>query len=107
MLPAIVLIQAELNLDERTPLRPLRLANQMHARFLWCPICFAGIALDTGANNIFPGRRPAPIPRDYVIQIQILAIEHATTILAGVLVPLENIVACKLDFFLRQMVINH
>ena len=102
-----MLVRAEIDLHKRTPLRPLRFANQVHAGFLRRAIGLERIALDAGANDIFPRRRPAPIAGDNVIQIQVVAVESFPAVLAHVFVPLENIVPCEFDLFLRQMVIDH
>jgi hypothetical protein len=67
---------------------------------------FQGIALDTGADDILPTGWTASVTRDYVVKIQILALASFAAVLAGVLVTLEDVVACKLDFLLRQMVID-
>src|SRR4029077_8408203 len=75
VLPAIVLMQAEVDLDKWPPLRPLRFANEMHPRLLRRAIRFERIALDAGANNVFPGRRPAAVARNNMIEIKIVAIE--------------------------------
>src|SRR5947199_115767 len=107
MLPAIMLMKTEVDLHKRTPFRPLWFAYQMHSRFLRCPIRFQRIALNTRANNIFPGCRSTPIARNDMIEIQITAIESLPAVLAQVFIALKNIVPCELDLFLGQMVINH
>ena len=107
MFPAIVLVQAEIDLHERSPLRSLRFADQMHPGLLRGVVCFDRITLDAGANDILPGSWTSTVPWDDVIKIQILAVENAAAVLAGILVALENIVPGKLDLFLGQMVIDH
>ena len=106
MLPAIVLMQTEIDLHEWPPLRPLGLADKVQAGFLRGSVGLQGIALNTGANNILPTGWTASVTRDYMVQIQILALASFAAVLAGVLVTLEDVVACKLDFLLRQMVID-
>jgi hypothetical protein len=32
-------------------------------RFTWKPVAFARIARNTGANHVFPGRRPTSVAR--------------------------------------------
>ena len=107
VLPTIVLVQGEIDLHKRTPLGSLGFANQMHAGFLRRVIGLERIAFDTGTNDVFPCRWSAPITRDDVVQIQVFAVKRMAAILTHVLIPLEDIVACKLDFLLREMVINH
>src|SRR6185295_5794586 len=87
-----------------TPLRPLRLADQMHASLGGSAIGFLGITLDAGADNVFPCRRPTTVARDDVIEIQVFAVEFYAAILASVLVALENVVAREFDLFLGQAV---
>ena len=107
MLPAIVLMQAEIDLDKRPPLGPLWFANEVQACFLWRAIGFESIAVDARTDNILPGGRPAPVARNHVIQVQILPIERLSAILTRVLVSFKNIVAGEFDLFLRQMIIDH
>ena len=97
-----MLRRGEGNVQKRPPLRPLRFANQRHLRFLREAVAFAGVTRNARANDVFPGRRSTAIPRHHVIKIQIIAIEPVPTVLAGVLIPLENIVAGKLHFLLRK-----
>ena len=106
MFPAVVLLQTQTDLYKRTPLGPLRFADEMQAGFLWRAVGFMRIALNTGANNVFPRGRAAAVTWDNVIEIEILAIKYFTAILAGVLVALENIMAGELNFLFRQMIKN-
>ncbi len=69
MLPAIMPVEAEINLHKGTPLRPLGLANEMQSGFQGRVVGLPGIALDAGANNIFPRRRAAAIARNYMVQV--------------------------------------
>ena len=106
MLPAIVLMQTEIDLNKRTPFRPLRFANEVHSSFLRCAIRFKRIALDARANDILPRRRTAAIARNNVIQIQVLPVTGLAAELAGILVAFENVMACEFDFLLGQTVID-
>src|SRR5690606_27190611 len=100
MLPAVVLLQAEIDLHERAPLRPLGLANEMHTGFLRCAVCLDRIALDARADNVLPAGRAAAIARDDVVEIEILPVEHMAAILAGVFVALEDVMPRELHFLL-------
>ena len=106
MLPAIVTVQAEVDLHKRTPLRPLGFADQMQARLLRRVIGLLRITLDAGANNIFPRRRAAAIARNDVVQIQIFAFKNNAAVLARVFIALKNIVPGKLHFLLRHAVVH-
>src|SRR5690349_25151159 len=104
MLPAIVQLEPEIDLHKGPPLRPLRLPDQMHPGFMRRPVRLDRIALDTRANDVFPCGWSSPVTGDDMIQVQVLAIKLVTAVLAGVLVPLEDVVPGKLDLFLRQAV---
>lgn len=92
------------DMHKRAPLRSLRLANQTHVRFPRKPVAFACVTLDARANHIFPRRRPASVARHDMIEIQLVSLENPAAILAGVFVPLENIVTRKLHFLLRETI---
>src|SRR5437773_5566512 len=91
-------------MHERPPLRPLWLADETHVRFLWKPVAVARVTRDAGANHIFPRRHSATVPRHDVIEIQATALENLAAILAGIFVPLENIVTGKLHFLFRKAI---
>ena len=104
VLPAIVTVQAEVNLNEGTPFRTFRLADQMQASFLRSSIRFLGIARDAGTDNILPSRWTTVIAGNHVVKIQILAIKNASAILTSVLVALENIMPGKFNFLFRKTI---
>src|SRR2546423_9009929 len=99
MLPAIVMLEPKVDLHEWPPLRPLRLPDQMHSRLMRGPIGFDRIALDTRADDVFPRGRSAPVARNDVVQVQVLAIKLVTAILACVLIPLKDIMPRTLNLF--------
>src|SRR5688500_11433479 len=74
----------------------------MHARLLWSTIGFAGITRNAGAYDVLPGGGSAAFSWNHMIQIEVLAVKNTTTVLAGVFVPLKNIVTRKLHFFLGE-----
>ena len=102
-----MLVEAELDLDERTPLGPLGFADQVHAGFLRRSIGLERITIDAGANDVLPGSGTAAITGNDVVQIQVFAIKNSAAILAGVLVALEDVVPGELNLFLGQMIVNH
>src|SRR2546430_13273430 len=104
MLPTIVVMQAEVDLHERTPFRTLRFADQPHAGFLWSAISLLRVARNARAHDVLPGGRSAPVAREDVVQIQVFPVERLAAILAGVLVPLENVVPGELDFLFRKAI---
>src|SRR5947209_2350057 len=104
MLPAIMMLESKIHLHKRTPLGTFGFANQVHARFIGCAICFECIARNTGAYDVLPSCWAAPISRHDVVEIQVFPLESSTTILASIAVPLENIMASELDLFFGQPV---
>ena len=100
VLPEIVLGRSKSDLNKWPPLRPLRSADQAHVGFAREPVAFARIARNTRANHVFPSRRPAPVTRHDVIQIELAAIEEVAAVLTGVLVSLKDIVSGEFYFLL-------
>ena len=107
MLPAIVILSAEVDLDKWTPLRSLRFADEMHVRLERRAVGLLRIALNAGAHNILPSRRAAAVSRDHMVEIQVLPFKDLPALLAGVLVAFEDIVASELHFFLRHTIKQH
>ena len=54
MFPAIVLVQAEIDLHEGPPLGSLGFPNQVQPRFLRRAIGLKRITIDARANDVFP-----------------------------------------------------
>jgi len=102
MPPTFVLRRRKRDVHKRAPLWPLRFPNQVHVRFLRKPVAFACVTSDARANDIFPCRHPTSIARHDVVQIQLASFKNFTTILAGILVALENVVASELHFLFRK-----
>ena len=99
-----MIVQTEVDLDERTPLRTFWFADKVHAGFLGSSVGLESIARDARAHDVLPGRRTAAIARDDVVQVQVLPIKHPSAILASVLISLEYVVASEFHFFLRQSI---
>jgi hypothetical protein len=79
----------------------------VHPGFIGGSIRLAGIAGDAGTDNIFPGCGATPLAWNHMVQIQFLAFENHTAVLAFVLVPFENIVPGKLDLFFGEPIKDH
>src|SRR6266702_7900857 len=69
--PAIVLVQAETDLHERTPLGPLGYPDEVQARFLRCAIGLECIAIDARAHDVLPGCGAAAVARENMVKVQI------------------------------------
>src|SRR5258706_9217242 len=103
--PAVVLVQAETNLHEGTPLRPFGFADEVQARFLRRAISLECITIDTRANDVLPGGRAATIPRHNMVKIQIFPVKGLPAILACVLIALEDVMAGELSLFFSRIII--
>jgi len=86
MLPTVVPVQAEIDLHKRTPFRRLGLRTRCRPASCGLRLAFCVLHSMQEQNNVLPGRRPAAVARNDVVQIQILPVKHAPAILAGVLV---------------------
>jgi len=69
VLPTIVVIQAQIDLNEWAPLRPFRLSDEMHPGFLGRSISLLRVARDAGTNDVFPGSWSSAMFGDDVIQV--------------------------------------
>ena len=99
MLPAIVVVSDDVDMDERSPLGPFGFSPQTHSRFERSPVCFPSVTADAGTNDVFPSSGSTPIARGDVVEIEVTPVENFRAILAGIVIPLKNIVACEFDFF--------
>jgi hypothetical protein len=106
MLPEVVLRSSERNLHKRPPLRSLRFADQAHVCFARKPVTLARIARDAGANHVLPSRRPAPVARHDMIEVEIAPIEQLAAVLAGVLISLKYVVPGEFYFLLWKPIKN-
>ena len=104
MLPRVVAGFAELEMEHGAPLRPLWFVEQFQARLAWRAVALAAVARDAGADDVFPRGLPTPVTRNDVIKVEILAVVLLATILAGIVIPLENVVAGKFHFLLRHSI---
>ena len=104
MLPRVVACLAELEMEHGPPLRTLRLMEELHAGLAGRAVALATVAGDAGADDVFPRRFAAAIARDDVVEIEVLAVVLVATILAGVVVALEDVVTRELHFLLRHPV---
>jgi len=107
MFPAVVVLESEVHLYKRPPLRAFRFPYQMHAGLVRSSIRLVRVAGNAGANDVFPRGRSSPVSWDHVIQIQVFAVELVAAILTGILVPLKNVVPCELNLFFGQAIEQH
>ena len=104
MFPTVVMVQVEVDLHKGTPFGSLGLADEVHAGFLRGAVRFAGIALDAGANDVFPRGGAAAVAGNDVVEVQVFALEYLAAVLAGVFVPFKNVVPREFHFFLGHAI---
>jgi len=91
-------------LYEGAPTWPLRRAKQLHTRFVRKPVALLRVARNTAADDVFPHSLPPTVARQNVINIQVRPVEFLVTVLTGVVVALENVVAGELHLFLGEAI---
>ena len=106
MLPTVVVMMGEADADEGAPFWALGLADKLHASLVRQTIAFARVAGNARANNVLPGGLTAAISRQDMIEVEIIAVENLPAILAGVLVPLKDVMSRKFHLFFRKPVKN-
>lgn len=104
VLPTIVIVQMDVDLDEWSPFRAFRFSDEVQASFKGSAIGFPRVAKDAGANDVFPSSGAAAIPGDNMIQIQVIPVKSSSTILACILVALKNVVPGEFHLFFREAV---
>src|SRR5260221_9249591 len=91
--PTIMMLQAHVHLDERTPFGPFGFADQVQPSLARSAIGLERVAGDTGTDDVLPGRRPPAVARNHMVQVQVLSLNFLPAILAGIAGALENVVA--------------
>ena len=102
MLPAFVRVGGERDIYKGSPLRALGFSGECHVGLVGKAIALASVARDARANDIFPGRLTAPVARHHMVEVERLSRKNAVAVLAGVFIPLKNIVACEFHFLFRK-----
>lgn len=57
---------------------------------------------DAGTDDVFPSRLSSAITRHYMVKVEVASLKDPIAILAGILVPLEDIVSSELDLLFWQ-----
>ena len=89
-------LRIEGNVKKRPPFGAGRLFKQAHPSFMRKPITLLCITFYARADDVLPSRHSAAVTGHYVVQIEIPLFEQLPAILAGVLVPLEDVVPGEL-----------
>ena len=105
--PTFVMLESQIHLNKRAPLGSLGFADEMYPGFRRSAVGLASVTGDAGTNDVLPSRGTTPVAGDDVVQVQILAVENVTAILASVAISLEDVVPGEFDFLLGQAIENH
>ena len=97
--PAVIDSAGEGDVDERAPLGPLRLPEQLHPCLVGKAVSLARVAGNAGTDNIFPSGLSTAVARKDMVDVEIRPVEVNAAILTGVFVALEDVVSRELDFF--------
>lgn len=95
-------LRGEEDIYKGAPFRAFRFSGKTHIGLVRKTVSFTRVAGNAGANDIFPSGLPPSIPREDMIQVEHFAGKNAIAILAGVFVPLENIVTSEFHLLLRK-----
>jgi hypothetical protein len=106
VLPTLMRLGGEGDVYKGAPFRAFRFSSETHIRLVRETIPFTRIARNAGTNDIFPSGLPTAITRKDVIQVEHFAGKNTIAILAGVFIPLENIVTSELHLFFRKPLKN-
>jgi hypothetical protein len=63
-------------------------------------VALTRVARDAGADHVFPGRQATFVARQDVIEIQLLALESFSAVLAGIVVAFKDVVPGEFHFLL-------
>src|SRR5437763_12067893 len=79
--PRLILAVAQLQVEQRAPLRLFGLANQRHVGLLRRAAALLDVALDAGADDVLPRRQAALAARRHVVEAQLARRELLAAIL--------------------------
>ena len=89
---------------QRMPFRPVRMADQAHVRFAGHFVSLPHIARQTGTDDVFPRRLPAPRDRHDMIERQLGRRVLAAAVLTTIAVAQIDVPARELHFLARQAI---
>ena len=104
MTPTMIHTSGKGDIYKRSPFGALRFFEQIHSGLVREFVPLARVAWDAGADNIFPSGLSSSVAWQDMIDIEMIAIKNGGAVLAGILIPLKNIVPRELDLFFWQAV---
>ena len=105
--PFTVMDVAELEAHMGSPTRTARFLDQAHPRLVRGSSPFLAVAVQAGADHVFPGRGPPPRTRNHVVDVELLSRQGPLAVLAGVPVPKKDIHPGETDVTLGDTVVGH
>ena len=106
MLPDVVWDSIEVEVEVGTPDRFFRFSDEGHPGLLGDAVGLSCVAVFATAHNILPGGFSAEVARNNVVEVEVFSIHGLAAILAGVFVPLVDVLAGELDFFVGGLVVE-
>ena len=88
-------------INQWAPTRGDRLPERCHLRLQGELISLFGITADAGTHNILPVSHASLVPWNDMVKVQVPVLKTLATILANMVIALQDILAGKLDFFPR------
>ena len=101
LLPAMVALFTEMDVNVRIVPRLDGLLDQLHPGVLWSSAAFSDVAGCAGTNYVFPDRFAAHASGDYVVERQFAGRITFAAILTSVFIAGEDVPAIKLYFVSR------
>ena len=96
---------AEAQADEGVALGAFGLALELHVGLVWGAAAFSGVALDAGADEVFPGVHAALRAGHDVVDGELGGWEDAATVLAAVAIAREEVAAVELHRLVGEAVV--
>ena len=92
--------------EKRPPTRGEWLDLRVHVCLMWQFVAFAGVAAETGGDDVIPSRPPTFVAGGHVVEVQLRFRQHLGAVLAGEFVAQENIAASEFHLQARQAIVN-
>ncbi len=107
MPPRLVRPRRVVDVEEGAPFRPLRPGQEGHPRLARGPVPLPAVAGHARADDVLPAGLPSPVAGNHVVEVEPRDVVPLAAILAGVAIPLEDIVPGELDLLAGQAVEEH
>jgi len=102
--PAVIDSSRKGDVHKGAPLGTFWFFQKRHPCLMRQTVSLACVAGNAGADDILPSRLTTPVTRKDVIDVEIAPIKVFAAVLAGVLVPVEDVESRELDLLFRQAV---